>query len=241
MPKKFEARRSGDHLSAGGKTSSMSMRTKIRAREPIGRSFGLIRGKFPSRKMGRMIHWESQLERDAVLLLEFSLRVIEYREQPFTIYYTANGDSRRYTPDFEVTLDSGEIIVAEVKPAKRIQEPALKEKFGHIQEHFNRRQRPFCILTEAEIRRPELLANLRMLLRHRDKSLTNFQRRQFAMHLSTLKSFSFGCLTKEFGDPAIVWVLLDERLIFCDLTVRVTDQTVFVLNLTGGGDDYLHF
>lgn len=44
----------------------LSPRSKLRAREPIGRSFGLVRGKFPSRKMGRMIHWESQLERDAV-------------------------------------------------------------------------------------------------------------------------------------------------------------------------------
>ena len=36
-----------------------------RAREPVTRSRGLVRGQFPSTKMKRMIAWESQLEQNS--------------------------------------------------------------------------------------------------------------------------------------------------------------------------------
>ena len=58
-----------------------------RARQPTRNFSGLFRGKFPSMKVNRMIHWESLLERDAIMLFEFSPGVASYREQPFSTYF----------------------------------------------------------------------------------------------------------------------------------------------------------
>lgn len=153
--------------------------TKLRAREPIGRSYGLVRGKFPSRKAGRMIHWESQLERDAVFLFEFSPGVSTYREQPLTTYYTLDGKTRRYTPDFELTLNTGEVILIEIKPAEKLLEPTEGRRLARISEHFASNGQAFRILTDKEIRQEVLLNNLRLLLRHRHEPLTHFERRRF--------------------------------------------------------------
>ena len=57
----------------------------VRARRVITRSPTRTVGRFPSLKCGRTIHWESQLERDFVLRLEFDEGVVSYREQPETI------------------------------------------------------------------------------------------------------------------------------------------------------------
>lgn len=53
-----------------------------RARKVISPSGGIVRGKFPSRKNGRMIHHEGLLELDAIYLFETSPEIARYREQP---------------------------------------------------------------------------------------------------------------------------------------------------------------
>jgi len=72
-----------------------------RARNVITPSGGIVRGKFPSRKNGRMVHHEGLLELEAIYLFECSPCIIRYREQPVTIHYPDEAKLRRYTPDFE--------------------------------------------------------------------------------------------------------------------------------------------
>jgi hypothetical protein len=201
-------------------------RTKLRAREPISRSFGMVRGKFPSQKMGRMIHWESQLERDAVFLFEFSNGVVRYREQPLRTFYTLNGKTRRYTPDFEITLRSSEVILVEIKPSEKLCEQKEKERFERIRAHFSSNGQAFVILTEKEIRQPALLQNLHLLLRNRGMAFTDFEKRQYAEQLSAISTISFAAAVTLFKSSAIVWRLIAAQILFCDLTNLVTDQTV---------------
>ena len=126
-----------------------------------------------------MIHWESQLERDAVLLFEFSTGVLVYREQPLTTYYTLKGKTRRYTPDFELTLASGEVRLIEVKPAEKLLGSKEHLRFERITEHFIEQGRSFKILTDHEIRQSALLENLRLMMRHRGQILSPLARRRF--------------------------------------------------------------
>lgn len=58
------------------------------SRKVVTRRGRRIRGYFPSHKCGQMIAWESLLERDAILLLEFSQGVVSYRHQPTVMDYT---------------------------------------------------------------------------------------------------------------------------------------------------------
>ena len=152
---------------------------KSRAREPISRSRGQMRGKFPSIKAGRMIHCESLLELDLAVVLEFSKAIVRYREQPLTAHYVFDGRIRRYTPDFEITLASGETMLIEVKPAQKLLDEQERKRFEQIADHFARQGQRFAILTELEIRQTVLLANLRCLLRYRGSPWSQYERRRF--------------------------------------------------------------
>jgi hypothetical protein len=93
------------------------------ARQVVRPTGGIFRGRFPSRKSGRSVAFESLIERDALLLFEFSRGVASYREQPYSIRYTFEGRSRKYTPDFELSLASGAVLLIEVKPEDKALAP----------------------------------------------------------------------------------------------------------------------
>ncbi len=196
-----------------------------RVREPIGRSFGLVRGKFPSRKMGRMIHWESQLERDVVLLLEFSPGISAFREQPIRTYYSLDGNTRRYTPDFELTFHSGEIQFIEVKPLQKALDPAESHRLTTIREHFDKSGRAFRIITETEIRQTQLLENLRVLFRYRHAALDAFGRHRWRERFKEIDAISFDEAAVIIGGNIGVWNLIDQGILACDLRSAINGKT----------------
>lgn len=134
-----------------------------RAREVISPSGGIVRGKFPSRKNGRMVHHEGLLELDAIYLFETSPRIVRYREQPASIHYPDGAKLRRYTPDFELQLASGAVILIEVKPARRLQDEEVRNKLACIDAYLRRSCRPFVILTDECISQEPRLSNLRWI------------------------------------------------------------------------------
>ena len=65
-------------------------------RTVVTRSGKRFRGYFPSRKLRRMVGWESILERDAIAVLEYLPTVLHYEEQPSEeTYYLEDGTTRR--------------------------------------------------------------------------------------------------------------------------------------------------
>lgn len=135
--------------------------THHRARQVISPSGGIVRGKFPSRKNGRMVHHEGLLELEAIYLFETSPLIVRYREQPETIHYPDGARLRRYTPDFELVLSSGKVVLIEVKPVRSLQDEEVRHKLDRIAEHMQRSATPFIILTDAVIRQEPRLSNLR--------------------------------------------------------------------------------
>ena len=156
-----------------------------RARDPISRSNGIMRGKFPSRKNARMIHWESLLERDAVFLFEFSSGVRQFREQPLTITYALEGKPRRYTPDFELILSDGSVELVEVKPKEKLLLPENSLRFTAITRHLSLQGWPLIFLTEESVRRPVLLDQLRQLFRYRQPVFSATERRRWLFNLGS--------------------------------------------------------
>lgn len=72
-------------------------------------------GRYRSEKCGREIQYESALERSFIEQLERNRHVVFYWDQPVRIPYR-NGRRRRfYTPDYGIYLDSGHVVLAEVK------------------------------------------------------------------------------------------------------------------------------
>ncbi|AMK76918.1 MULTISPECIES: TnsA endonuclease N-terminal domain-containing protein [Methylomonas] len=134
-----------------------------RARNIITPSGGIVRGKFPSRKNGRMVHHEGLLELEAIYLFETSPNIVRYREQPVTIHYPDDARLRRYTPDFELVLATGEIIFIEVKPTRSLQHGDVQHKLDRVAEYMRRSETTFVILTDQVIRQEPRLSNLRWI------------------------------------------------------------------------------
>lgn len=135
--------------------------THHRARQVVSPSGGIVRGKFPSRKNGRMVHHEGLLELEAIYLFETSPLIVRYREQPETIHYPDGARLRRYTPDFELVLASGEVVLIEVKPVHSLQDEEVRHKLDRVAEHMQRSAMVFIILTDVSIRQEPRLSNLR--------------------------------------------------------------------------------
>jgi hypothetical protein len=134
-----------------------------RARRIVRPTGGIVRGKFPSRKNGRMVHHEGLLERDAIYLFEASPQIIRYREQPRTMHFPDGPRLRKYTPDFELELIGGELITVEVKPSRSLQNNEVLHKFEALTDYMHRSSVPFVILTEASIRIEPRLSSLRQI------------------------------------------------------------------------------
>lgn len=188
-----------------------------------------------------MIHWESQLERDAVFLFEFSAGVISYREQPLTTYYELDGKIRRYTPDFEITLFTGEVILIEVKPSEKLLDPRERRRLQRITEHFAADGSAYRILTEVELRPGDLLGNLQMLFRHRGKKLSPFERRKFREELLVIREMTFAQATILLGGAGLVWNLIDEHLLVCNLRHTVTEKTILSTADLESSNEELYF
>jgi hypothetical protein len=120
-----------------------------RARTIVRPTGGIVRGKFPSRKNGRMVHHEGLLELDAIYLFEASPLIAGYREQPITIRYPDGNRLRRYTPDFELRLTTGEIVLVEIKPLRRLRADEVRHTFDLIADHMARSGTSFVILTDG--------------------------------------------------------------------------------------------
>jgi hypothetical protein len=123
---------------------------------------GNIIGRFPSLKLGRMIDFESLIERDFIYLLDFEQDVTSFTEQPLTIAYEYEDKVLHYTPDFYITRNDRHILV-ECKPEKRVNLAENQRKFAAAQAWCGTRGWEFQVVTDDQLRHGHRLANIRLL------------------------------------------------------------------------------
>lgn len=111
--------------------------------------------------------FESTLERDFLVLLEFSPEVDQFEVQPVTIeWLNDQGKQRKYTPDVLVSYVSGNPpTLFEVKYRSDLKKDwvVLRPKFKAAIHYAKAQGWRFRIVTEVEIRTP-YLANAHFLL-----------------------------------------------------------------------------
>lgn len=197
------------------------------ARKVVTRSGRKIRGYFPSRKMGRMVAWESLLERDAILLMEFSRGILSFREQPERIIYHSGAESREYFPDFVV--DFGHTIAhIEVKPTAQLRTPKVSQKLSHIFTHYDRQGRIFLILDETRIRQQPLLDNLcRLQSFNRPRQDIERLRSHYLCQCGQ-EGISLAEAIAHMGEPSIL-ALLAYGVLDCDLEKPLCGHTLLAL------------
>lgn len=205
--------------------------------------YGSVSGYFAFREQDT-IWFESTLERDLLLKLEFNDNVMQVVCQPIEIPYCTNkGNSSTYTPDFliqffETTLRQPPLLV-EVKPREKLKndwdilKPKLKAGFQYAKDNGW----DFKIYDEFRIR-DQLLINLQFLKRYKnsdfqyDETLQILSRLdEFGIHsVNGLASSLFKADQKILQAIAHIWFLVEKKYICCDLTQPLKPTTIIWVN-----------
>ena len=142
----------------------------------IPKNYLTVTGSFASRKNSQMNDFESLLEKEYMLLLDFDEQVERYEPQPVTIHIPRV--PKGYTPDVlvfylpdQVTGEVPKPLLVEVKHTKDLARNAVKyeKKFLLAEEYAHERGWEFRTKTEIDIRTPRL-ANLKFLREYRNIS-----------------------------------------------------------------------
>lgn len=210
-----------------------------RARNVISPSGGIVRGKFPSRKTGRMIHHEGLLELDAIYLLEASPLVETYKEQPRTLYYPDAEKLRRYTPDFEVVLATGESVLIEVKPSRSLACTEVQQKLACISAHMRRLDQPFVTLDERALRLEPRQSNLRRIYHRAPRRPLPISTCAAAVsYLANRLPLSIDEASKHLRSRGVdPYSLLLSALLRCDLDISFSTENLLYLS-TEADDDW---
>jgi len=127
-------------------------------------------GRFPSIKMGRMIAFESLLERDFIYLLDFDPSVEWFEEQPLTIEYMHETKPQHYTPDFRL-FEAGQHVLIECKPECLVDTDENRRKFTAAQDWCDKRGWEIRTVTDRQVRSGYRLQNVRLLTQYARQSV----------------------------------------------------------------------
>lgn len=223
------------------------MKISVKNRK-IGYTYGSVSGIYSFRNEKTIRH-ESLLEKDFIHLMNFNDRVLDITEQPFTIeYMSKNGNTHTYTPDFLVEFKQPNYlnshkpikpILVEVKPSKKILENwnILKPKFKQAIKLCKEQEYQFKIFNERRIRSQEL-KNIVFLDRYKGYIANHNMIEQILEHLklignTTVEYLIIRLFTTDLqrGNAiAHIWFLVNSKIIFCDLSQKLTTNTVIWLN-----------
>jgi len=186
--------------------------------------------------------FESTLERDFMLLVEFDPDVLSYEEQPVRIdYLLSDGQSRHYTPDILVTYRQTSTsttlkppLLAEIKYRRDLFEcwRELKPKFRAARRYAKEQGWIFKIVTEVEIRTP-YLKNVKFLRQFQRRSINPADANLLLQKVSDLQSTDpeslLSAICPEVRDRAYLlpalWQLIARRSIGADLDRPLTMQS----------------
>ena len=186
---------------------------------------------------GNTANYESSLERDWLMALDFDWRIAQVVEQPFTLSYALDGKVRRYTPDVLAEFDDGKsrwTVVYEVKPHEALQDTwaHFRPRFKAAVHYCRARGWRFRIVTERDIRTP-YVANVKFLRRYRGIAVQDLHKKALLYTLPALGTTTpQALLAATWGDyerrmtalPEL-WRLIGNRTIAASLFEPLTMAT----------------
>jgi hypothetical protein len=134
-------------------------------------------GRFPSAKMGRMIAFESLLERDFIYLLDYDPTVEWFEEQPLSIEYLYETQLLHYTPDFHL-FEGGRHVLVECKPEQFVASEENRRKVAVAQAWCEERGWEFRLVTDQQVRSGYRLQNIKLLSQYARQKVDTATRSQ---------------------------------------------------------------
>ena len=202
-----------------------------------------VTGKLPVR--GRMVPFESTLERDLLFILDADRRIRRVIEQPVRIPYVSDaGRKTTYVPDYEADRRDGCGTLIEVKFERELRERRLElgPRVRAAVAFARLRGMRFKIYTERKIRTP-YLANLKFLKRYRtapnsddptEEHLVAILERMGTAAPATLIEEAYACHDNRAKAIPALWGLVGSRRIRADLTRPLTMASAIEVAPGGG-------
>jgi TnsA endonuclease N terminal len=211
-------------------------RINMRVRKVVTRSGKRFRGKFPSQKMNKMVHWESLLERDAIFHFEYHPQVVKYQEQPsIEYYYDKEAIPRKYYPDFLVTFADDSELLVEVKYVCDLASKKAQQKYQTIAKRLEEQDRRFRIMTEVDIRREPLLSNLKHIHRCGKRIAQAESQFHLAKTLSSGSRWTLANVVAQLKGLHNVLRLVRSNHLQVNLEAHLSDECeVFLTEIQGG-------
>lgn len=161
----------------------------------VPKNYRSLTGLVPNTRTQSMTAFESSLERDFLLLLDFHPDVEFFEEQPVKIvYHDANGRRRTYTPDVLVRYRNDrpqarhtKPLLCEVKYRDDLRQHWVeyRPKFRVAQRYARQQGWRFQVVTERHVRTP-YLDNVKFLRPYRARPGNDVYRTQLLSTLATL-------------------------------------------------------
>lgn len=197
----------------------------LRARKVVRRSNHRVTGKYPSWKMGRMMQWESTLERDAFYLLDADPSVTAFSEQPARIDYMLDGKTRTHFPDILVSRPQQSSLY-EIKSDKEADSEEVQARANHLTLFLEANQLHYKVVTESEIRKEPRLSNAKLLLRHGRLAVTQHGQQRIIERYFSNEECSLRAIPQP--DFAIACRMILEGTIWIDINKEITDSDLIL-------------
>lgn len=209
-----------------------------------------VTGSFSSKKNGRALGFESLLERDYMILLEFDPDVESFEEQPVRIPVVSKGRTLRcYVPDILVHYRarrgsrSRRPVLAEVKKRSDLEKHKEKyaPKFSAARKFAAEQGWEFRIIPDNEIRIPRL-PNLKFLREYHliepepsvvHRVLAAVQAMGDSSTLQNLLHQMNDSETERLHTIPVIWHLVATGVLQVDLDRPITNETVITLLAKG--------
>lgn len=224
----------------------------------IGYTYSSVSGYYSFRKE-KSIAFESTLERDLLVTLEFNDSVCDVVEQPVTLLYeNSNGKTVSYTPDFlvyfkqpnenvNITKLTRKPLLIEVKPNKILQKkfPELKQKFKIGMKYALENDMIFKIYDEFKIRN-DYYEKIKFLNRYKNlqydehtiDTVINYIHNVESTTIDTLLEYNFLTKTEKGMGLGCIWHLIATKKVLCFFDKPLNLQTEVWLNNKYYKDDY---
>lgn len=203
----------------------------LRRCEPV-RSPGVYRrqrhmpGRWFSTTTGRFLEYESLLERDWMLLMDFDREVEWICEQPLQLRYCVDGQQARHVPDLLVWR-AGNPELCDVKSEERLEDPVFRTQVEATGLACAEAGIGYRVLSEPD---RQLLVNVRWLTAFRDRPPDPDGERSRMLSVLAAGSLTISELMSDAGEAMLARPVLMHMLwagdALVDLSDPVDDETI---------------
>lgn len=209
---------------------------KTRARKVVTRSRARATGKFPSRKMNRMLQWESINELNAFRLLEVDPDVHFFQEQPCEIRFMMNGEQYVHYPDILVKTPHRKAFW-EIKPAFEARRPETATRTRLLSAALPNLGYEYQVVLGEDLGRKIRLYNMKALLAYGREEVSCLRREKVRQIFAQIPEMTIEQLQAasdvEISRKDIYRLILDGDL-WCDIEKELTHLSVLKHNTNRG-------